>query len=126
MDPETGADRWLIRAAMNGRLPDEVRLNRRRGRQAGDLAPRLRACAVEVEFALDELDHGPAAAYLDVTYMRQVWRMIQTWDTPEAFRKSVTILTRGIMAGMFVNRFYGDETRFPRGLKSNHCCELNT
>lgn len=107
MDPATGLDRWLIRAAMQGRLPDEVRLNRNRGRQAGDLVPRLRACAAEVEMALAELAQGPAAAYLDVPYMRQVWQMIQTEDTPEAHRKAVTVLTRGIMAGLFVNEFYG-------------------
>ncbi|ABQ25547.1 asparagine synthase-related protein [Geotalea uraniireducens] len=106
MDPTTGLDRWLIREAMKGRLPDEVRLNRERGRQAGDLVPRLRACADEVETALDELAVGPAAAYLNVPYMREVWAMVRTDDTPEAFRKSVTILTRGIMAGLWVNGFY--------------------
>jgi len=105
IDPEAGVNRWLIREAMRDRLPDEVRLNRRLGLQAADLVPRLRACAVEVETALDELACGPAAAYLDVLYMRQVWQMIQTQNTPEAFRKAVTILTRGIMAGLFVNQF---------------------
>ena len=106
LDPKTGMDRWLIREAMKGRLPDEVRLNRRRGRQAGDLVPRLRACAGEVETALDELASGPAAEYVNVPYMREVWRMIQRDDTPEAFHKSITILTRGIMAGLWVNGFY--------------------
>jgi asparagine synthase (glutamine-hydrolysing) len=106
MDPKTGMDRWLIREAMKGRLPDKVRLNRERGRQAGDLVPRLRACAGEVETALNELTYGPAAAYVNVPYMRQVWAMVQRDDTPEAFRKSVTVLTRGIMAGLWVNGFY--------------------
>ncbi|MBI5301188.1 MAG: asparagine synthetase B [Chloroflexi bacterium] len=105
MDAQTGLDRWLIRAAMQGRLPDEVRLNRRRGRQAGDLVPRLRACGSEVETALDELARGPASEYVDVPYMRQVWQMIQTQGTPQAFSKTVTVLTRGIMAGLFVNQF---------------------
>ena len=105
MDPVTGLDRWLIRAAMKDRLPDEVRLNRRRGRQAADLVPRLRACAAEVEAALDELQRGPAAAYIDVTYVREVWQLIQTQDTPEASNKAISILTRGIMAGLFVNEF---------------------
>jgi len=68
--------------------------------------PRLRASAAEVETALNELACGSAAAYVDVPYMRQVWQMIQTQDTPEAFYKSITILTRGIMAGLFVNNFY--------------------
>ncbi len=106
IDPKTGMDRWLIREAMQGRLPDTVRLNRQRGRQAGDLVPRLRTCAPEVETALDELAGGPAAAYLNIPHMRQVWRMVQTDDTPEAFRKSVAVLTRGIMAGLWVNNFY--------------------
>ena len=105
MDPESGLDRLLIRAAMKDRLPDEVRLNRRRGRQAGDLVPRLRASSDEVETALEELARGPAAAYVDVPHIRDVWKMIQAEDTPEAFRSSVTVLTRGIMAGMFVNEF---------------------
>jgi asparagine synthase (glutamine-hydrolysing) len=110
IDPATGMDRWLIREAMKGRLPDEVRLNRRRGRQAADLVPRLRATAWEVEQALDECARGPAAEYVDVPYMRETWQYIQTHDTPEAFRKAVTILTRGVMAGLWVNRFYGVET----------------
>lgn len=103
MEPESGLNRWLIRAAMQGRLPDEVRLNQNRGRQAGDLAPRLRACAVEVETALAEIERGPAAAYVNAPHMRRVWQLIQTEDTPEAFRQSVTVLTRGLMAGLFVN-----------------------
>jgi asparagine synthase (glutamine-hydrolysing) len=59
-----------------------------------------------VEDALNELSQGPASEYVDINYMRQVWRMIQTEDTNEAFVKSITIMTRGIMAGLFVNRFY--------------------
>lgn len=107
IDPATGLDRWLIRAAMQGRLPDEVRLNRKLGVQAGDLVPRLRACAAEVEIALAELAQGPAAAYLDVIYMRQVWDRIQSEDSRETRNIAVTVLTRGIMAGLFVNEFYG-------------------
>jgi asparagine synthase (glutamine-hydrolysing) len=109
IDPQTGLDRWLIRAAMKGRLPDNVRLNHKRGRQAGDRVPRLRASATEVETALDELARGPAAAYLDMAYMRDVWRMVQRDNTPEAFRKSGTVLTRGIMAGLWVNGFASGE-----------------
>ncbi len=105
IDPGTGMDRWLIREAMKGCVPDEVRLNRQRGRQAGDLVPRLRACAAEVENALEELSAGPAAEYVDVVYLREVWNMVRTKDTPDAFRKSVTVLCRGIMAGLFVNQF---------------------
>lgn len=106
VDPETGVDRWLIREAMKGRLPDEVRLNRKRGRQAGDLVPRLRASAGEVDEALNALARGPASEFVDVPYMRQVWQAVQIENTPASHIKSVSILTRGIMAGLFVNDFY--------------------
>lgn len=107
MDPETGLDRWLIREAMRGRLPDSVRLNRKRGRQSADLVPRLRSCGDEVEAALKELATGPACAYVNVPFMRNVWTMIQTCNTPQAYRMANTILTRGIMAGLWVNGFFG-------------------
>jgi asparagine synthase (glutamine-hydrolysing) len=107
IDPETGWDRWLIRAAMEGRVPDEVRFSRQRGIQAADLVPRLRASAHEVEAALAEIAQGPAARYVDVEYMREVWKLVAAQDTPLAFHQAVTILTRGIMAGLFVNQFYG-------------------
>jgi asparagine synthase (glutamine-hydrolysing) len=106
IDPKTGLSRWLIREAMKNRLPDVVRLNHMRGRQAGDLVPRLRASADEVNAALDELQRGPAAEYVDVRHMRGVWEMIRTRDTSEAFQKAVTVLTCGIMAGLWVNDFY--------------------
>jgi asparagine synthase (glutamine-hydrolysing) len=107
IDPRTGTNRWLIREAMRARLPDEVRLNRRRGVQAADLVPRLRACAGEVEDALDEIASGPAAAYLDLGNMRAGWEMAQREDTPLALSRSVSVLTRGIMAGLHVNAVAG-------------------
>lgn len=106
IDPNSGQDRWLIREAMKGYLPDEVRLNRKRGLQSSDLVLRLRDCADDVEDALDELSSGAAAEYVDVDNMRQVWRMVLTEDTPNASIKASSILCRGIMAGLFVNRIY--------------------
>lgn len=105
INPESGQDRWLIREAMKGRLPEEVRLNRRFGRQAADRVQRLRACAGEVDAVLDELAAGPAARYVDVAYMRRVWHNVLSEDTFDTYLKSGTILTRGIMAGLFVNGF---------------------
>jgi len=106
MDSETGIDRWLVRAAMKGRLPDEVRLNRRRGRQGADIIPRLRSSMAEVEDALQELADGPASEYVDVDYMRQIWQRALHHDTSEARIATSQILLRGIMAGLFVNNFY--------------------
>jgi asparagine synthase (glutamine-hydrolysing) len=109
VDPASGLDRWLIREAMANRLPDEVRLNRRRGQQGGDLLPRLRAEAGEWDEALDQFGRGPAGEYVDVHALRDAWRVIRAQDTPEAWSQAVVILTRGIMAGLFVHHF-GRET----------------
>ncbi len=103
IDPETGLNRWLIRAAMKDRLPDDVRLNRKRGQQAADIIPRLRDCAAEVEEALSEIEQGPGRLYVDVTNMRQVWNTIKISETMEAAFKVQSVLTRGIMAGLWVN-----------------------
>lgn len=109
INPDTGMDRWLIRESMKDLLPDKVRLNRNLGVQAGDLVPRLIACGAEVESALDEISKGPSAEYVDVEYMRQIWAMNQTVVSPDSRLKAVTVLTRGIMAGLLVNQFYAYE-----------------
>ena len=107
IDPETGMDRWLIREAMRGRLPDAVRLNRKRGLQAFDLVARLRMSATEVEEALNETSAGPAAEYLNVSHMRLVWKRVLTEDSTDVFKLTNTVLLRGIMAGLFINSFFG-------------------
>ncbi len=102
-DRSQGTDRWLIRSAMKGRLPDRVRLNRRLGRQAGDLPVRLRSSADEVEAALAQVEASESAsAVVDVAKIRQAWEGTATEDTPEAYRLSVTMVTRGLMAGIFI------------------------
>lgn len=98
-----GYDRWIIRAAMKGIMPDDVRLNRRRGRQAADLGQRLLDSAAEVDLALDQLDgSGPAREYLALARMREVWRSLQHGINPCNTHEAVTILTRGIMAGLYL------------------------
>jgi asparagine synthase (glutamine-hydrolysing) len=105
IDPKSGMNRWLIREAMKDRLPDEVRLNRRFGVQSADIVPRLRECTSDVDSVLKELSIGPAAQYVDVPYMYQTWQNIQTQDSPESSLLARTVVCRGIMAGLFVNKF---------------------
>jgi asparagine synthase (glutamine-hydrolysing) len=103
INPRDGTRRWLVREAMRGRMADQVRLNRRQGLQAADLVTRLRSCAGEVEDALDELQAGPATAYVDVARVRGCWRTVQHEDSVDTYRMAVSILTRGIMGGLHVN-----------------------
>jgi len=104
IDPQSGMDRWLIRTAMEGQLPDEVRLNRQRGIQAGDLIFRLRSEAPEIEEALNQFERGPAAAYLNVSYMRKVWKEIQEQVNLTTNTKAQAVMMRGLMTGLFLNQ----------------------
>ena len=106
IDPDSLQDRWIIREAMKGKLPEVIRLNCKFGVQAADLVTRLRGSAEEVEATLRELATGPAVTFVDIPFMYRVWHQILTEDTMETYSKSISILTRGIMAGLFVNQSY--------------------
>ena len=98
-----GTDRWIMRAAMQGLLPDDVRLNRRRGGQASDLAQRLLDSAPEVESTLTELGASDLAQqYLSLKRMREVWEDIQKKIDRHNTHRAISILTRGIMAGLYL------------------------
>jgi asparagine synthase (glutamine-hydrolysing) len=103
-DSPDGADRWMMRAAMAGLLPDTVRLNRKRGRQSADLAGRLLASQDDVEAALAAVDAAPANAYVDPAKMRQAWADVQAEATALATHRAGSILLRGLLAGLFLNR----------------------
>lgn len=103
-DAEDGMDRWLIRQAMTGLLPDAVRLNVRRGRQSADLAGRLLASAAEVEAALAAVEMSPANDYLEVARMRRAWADLRQDVTALSTHRNGTMLLRGLMAGLFLNR----------------------
>lgn len=96
-----GQDRWLIRAAMAGLLPDTVRLNHLRGRQAADLGQRLCQVSAAVDQTLDQVAQSEAVNYLDLSKMRAVWQAIQTERNLASTQKAVTILLRGLNAGLF-------------------------
>lgn len=102
--PRSGLDRRVLRRAMAGLLPDAVRLNPLRGRQAADLAARLHASGAEVEEALDEVSTGLAPDYLNLDAMRAAWRDVRDRPTPLTTHRAGTILLRGLMAGLWLNQ----------------------
>ena len=102
----TGADgtnRYVLRAAMQGMLPDEVRLNQRHGFQAADLCQRLIDSAMEVEHALGDIESSELARrYLAPSRMREVWQSIQHDISLRTTLRAMNILARGLMAGMYL------------------------
>ena len=98
-----GEDRRVIRAAMQGIMPDEVRLNRRRGRQAGDLGQRLLNSSAEVEAAMKEVESSELAQRcLALARMRDVWSSLQQGIDQSNTHQATTILMRGMMAGLYL------------------------
>ena len=92
---------------MIGLLPDVVRLNQLRGRQAADKGQRLLASASEVEAALAEVARSDEAArYFDVDRMREVWHNLQDNVDRRNTGLAGTVLLRGLMAGLFVAGLY--------------------
>jgi asparagine synthase (glutamine-hydrolysing) len=101
-----GQDRALIRRAMVGLLPDQVRLNTRRGLQAADLGHRLLAELPRLQAILAQLERSALACeVLDLPKMNRVLQALQKEVNAMTTTQCLTILTRGMMAGMFLLRF---------------------
>lgn len=107
-----GKPRALVRRAMAGLMPDAVRESQRRGKQAADVALRLRDHRDEVELALARLGASTRASeYLDVSALRASWRAIESALDPDVAAWDTGRLLRGLMAGRFLERAfdpYGD------------------
>lgn len=99
-------DRWLIRRAMSGRMPDSARLIRRRARQSADLVNRLHLHRDEMEAALGRLVRHPLAAEV-VDMARLTSAMAQIGESPATVSHLVAsvLLLRGVMVGLFLERF---------------------
>jgi asparagine synthase (glutamine-hydrolysing) len=101
-----GVDRRLIRRAMQGYLPDEVRLNARRGLQAADIGQRVLDNREEVEAAMAKMEqHDLTRHVLDLPRMANVLASMQRRLTPQNTVDCRTILMRGLMTGKFLLRF---------------------
>ena len=74
--------------------------------QAADLGYRLLATLPEVQSTLARLEQSPLAReVLDLPKMHQVLHDLQKQVNPTTTNQCVTILTRGMMAGLFLLRF---------------------
>jgi hypothetical protein len=98
-------NRWLIREAMQGWLPDPVRLSSQRGRQAADLVPRLAGETHRVAASLSEIADAPRArAFVDLDYLSSIHRRLHEDSAFALHRSAATVLVRGIAVGVFIAR----------------------
>lgn len=105
-----GEDRSLARRAMRGVLPDEVRLERRRGLQGADWSRHLAAARSEIAEEVERLERSPlGSACLDLPRLR---RLLKDWPEDGWHRDGTAIdyrlaLMRGLATGRFLRRFEG-------------------
>jgi asparagine synthase (glutamine-hydrolysing) len=96
--------RWLLRRAMAGRLPDEVRLNHRRGVQAADLVARLRNERARLNALLAALAEAPPVReYLDIAHLGRAAAALDHHPEPLAADRARTVLMRGLAAGLYLS-----------------------
>jgi asparagine synthase (glutamine-hydrolysing) len=109
--PETqylrfGEDRWLLRRALEGRLPPALVQRRTRGQQAADWFDRINPIRAELAREVGRIEaNETASALLDIRRMRALMD-----DWPDTFRiedqpSYALYLLRGIMMGRFIRWF---------------------
>ena len=103
-----GESRSLIRRAMAGRLPPEIILNKKRGRQAADGFERLTGLRAALPAELDRLEQcGLVRRALDLPRLR---RMVDKWPCDGTEKREIPsyfqyVLESGLMVGKFLQWF---------------------
>ena len=88
---------------MAGLLPDDVRLNLKRGYQAADLGYRILNHTHEMDGALAALHSNPQAVeILDLPRMVSIYQALKKEVNLQSTQDSGTILLRGMMVGLFL------------------------
>ncbi|KJS17969.1 MAG: hypothetical protein VR69_02805 [Peptococcaceae bacterium BRH_c4b] len=103
-----GRERFILRRAMAGILPDKVRLNETvRGKQSADLAQRLQPCWPEVTAELKNIGAREAEReYLNIAKIREGLTKISTLNEYEADDPNLRMLIRSLIFSRFLK--YGE------------------
>ena len=103
-DAKRGMGRMLIRRAMQGRVPDVVRLNQKRGLHSADLHTRLCADAHNINTTLARFERNAAASYVNLDTLRYAWGYLQQEPNPIKNHQAINRLLSGLAIGLFVEQ----------------------
>lgn len=67
-------DKWILRTMMKDRLPDVVRLNKRKGRQSADIPNRMLAYQQEMDNLLKEIENSTYSKYFNMNKVHSIWQ----------------------------------------------------
>jgi asparagine synthase (glutamine-hydrolysing) len=80
-----GETRWLVRRAMEGRLPAAVQWNTRRGAQSPDMTPLALGELDRIGHAVARVESSPLARqYLSMPLLRKLWADLQRPEVAQA------------------------------------------
>jgi asparagine synthase (glutamine-hydrolysing) len=77
--------RQVVRTMMKGKLPENVRMNTKKGRQGSDLSERVLANITEIEQEIERMNSSRIIQYVDIK------RINKEWDTLKQKRKEYPI-----------------------------------
>lgn len=99
-------NKWLLKTAMKGRLLDDLIHQKKKGRQATDLAVRIQSEATEFQELLKSFRSNKAIQYyLDCQKMQHyLERILENPRKKEAYSDSI-FLTRGISCALFIQKY---------------------
>lgn len=96
-----GGKRMLIRRAMTGILPDSVRWNTFRGKQAADILERVIVHSDDMEKTLNLFESAPEVTkYIDILAMKKHWISIRTYQSVNS--TSAIVLLRAMNVAYFI------------------------
>ncbi|MBF0406667.1 MAG: hypothetical protein HQM10_04890 [Candidatus Riflebacteria bacterium] len=105
-----GNTRAVIRRAMNGIIPDEVRLNQIRGKQSADFGLRMLNDADEVEKELKEMENSKLVKqYIEVSTMREIWESYKYSQTSGNSFRLASYFLRGIAGNIFLKYHFPEK-----------------
>lgn len=103
---QRGQEKMLIRRGMAGLMPDSFLWNKQKGKQAADIIMRIRHSSSAIRDSLKQLQQSDLAQeYLDLPYMETVFKHTLTDINPLLTNQAGTVLLKGIMVGLFLQRF---------------------
>jgi len=104
---KNASNRMLIRNAMKGIMPKEIRTNTKRGRQGADVPLRLIQHKKEIEAELIEI--GQFIPVREIIDLKKIMNALQTLDasgSPYHLRSSSSLILKGLMYGYFLKKHY--------------------
>jgi asparagine synthase (glutamine-hydrolysing) len=100
-----GVDKYLIKRALKGVLPDRVLWNKKRGQQAADLQQRLLEDLPELNSIISSFKQSDVCNhYMDVAKIESALSSLHI-NNLTAFLGAAKILISGTMIGLFLKRF---------------------